>query len=61
MLTKGNSVLMRNVQDGEEEVPRHDEVDQEVYVQPDGVSGYKRLFAHDGANEPARRVKVSVW
>jgi hypothetical protein len=52
---------MRNVQDGEEEVPRHAETDQEVYVQPDGVSGYKRLLAHDNANEPAMQVKVSVW
>jgi hypothetical protein len=60
-VTKGNSVLMRNVQDGEEEVPRHAETDQEVYVQPDGVSGYKRLLAHDNANEPAMQVKVSFW
>ena len=50
------------MQDDEEEVPRHAEVDQEVDVQPDGIRGHERLFAHDDAYEAVVRTEREwVW
>ena len=57
VLTQDVGVLARGMQDDEEEVPRHAEVDQEVNVQPDSIRGHERLLAHDHANEAVVRAK----
>jgi hypothetical protein len=51
---------MCSVQDVEEQVRRHAEVDQEVNVQPDGVCGYEGLLANDCTNEATRARNRSV-
>lgn len=51
---------MCSVQDVEEQVRCHAEVDQEVNVQPDGVCGYESLLANDRTNEATRARNKSV-